>query len=142
MSETNQNTSVKSTAHIRIVGLNRDKTRKTSGSGTVYQVYFELSVPQSGMPQAWRNIFEGEWKVLNPTQPHLWQAASVDGRFLVMHCPLQEIAAHLSALKKAVAATNITYKQYVQEQAAKQEHREWKQERKTVDDLAESLHFE
>ncbi len=141
MSETNQNTSVESIADIRIVSLNRDKTRKTSGSGTVYQVYFELS---GTPPQAWRNIFEGEWKVLNPALPHLWQAASVDGRFLLIHCPLQEIAAHLPVLKKAVALTNKTHEQYVHEQAKEQERRDdvWKLERKAVDDMAESLRFD
>ncbi len=142
MSETNQNSSIESTADIRIVGLNTDKTRKTNGSDTGYEVYFELS---GTPPQAWRNIFEREWKVLNPTQARLWQEASIDRGFLVMHCTLQEIATtHLPVLKKAVAATNKTYKQYVQEQATEQEYREdvWKQERKAVDDMAESLHFE
>jgi hypothetical protein len=141
MSEINQGASIESSPDIRIVGLNRDKTRKTNGSDTVYQVYFELSATP---PLAWRNIFEQEWKTLNTTQPRLWQEASIDRAFLVMHCPLQEIAAtHFPVLKKAVAATNKTYKQYVQEQATEHEHRVdvWKQERKAVDDLADSLHF-
>jgi hypothetical protein len=63
----------------------------------------------------------------------------------VIHCSLQEIATiHLSVLKKAVEATNTSYKQYVIEQATEQQHRNdvWKHERKTVDDLAESLQFE
>ena len=140
MSETNQNPSIDSTIEIRIVGLNRDKTRGTNGSDTEYHVYFELSGTPS---QAWRNIFEREWMAM--TQPPLWQEASIDNRFLVMHCHLQDIAAtHLSVLKKAVAATNIAYINYAQEQATEQEHREdvWKNERKAVDEMAESLHFE
>ena len=61
-----------------------------------------------------------------------------------MHCTLQEIVAHLPVLKKAVAATNKTYKQYVQEHATEQEYREdvWKQERKAIDDIAKSLRFD
>ena len=141
MSEINQDASIESRPDIRIVGLNRDKTRKTNESDTVYQVYFELSaIP----PLAWRDIFEQEWKALNMTQPHLWEEASIDRAFLVMHCPLQEIAAtHFPVLKKAVAQTNKTYRQYAQEQATEHEHRVdvWKQERKAVDDMAESLNF-
>jgi len=141
MSETNQPSTTEAAPEIRIVRLVRDKTRKTERSDTVYQVYFELS---DTPPRAWRSIFEGEWKVLNPTLPHLWQAASIDGEFLLMHCPLKEIAAHLPLLKKAVAATNRTYKQHVQEEATEEGRREdvWKQERKAVDDVAESLDFE
>jgi hypothetical protein len=141
MSETNQDASIESCPDIRIVGLNRDKTRKTNGSDTVYQVYFELSATP---PLAWRDIFEQEWKTLNTAQLHLWQEASIDRAFLVMHCPLQEIATtHLPVLKKAVAQTNKTYRQYAREQATKHEHRVdvWKQERKAVDDMADSLHF-
>lgn len=142
MSETNQNSSIHSTVDIRIVRLNRDKTRKTNGSEAEYQVYFELS----GTPhQGWGNIFEKEWKALIPTEPLLSQEASIDGRFLVMHCPLQEIPGmHLPVLKKAVAATNTTYKQYLQDQTTERKLREdvWKQERKAVDDMAASLHFD
>jgi hypothetical protein len=141
MPETSHPPSIESTPDMRITGLNRDKTRTTEGSDTVYQVYFELS---GTPPEAWRSIFEGEWKVLNPTQPHLWQAASIDGRFLLMHCPLKGIASHLPVLKKAVAATNKSYKQYVQEQATERGRREdvWQQERKAVDNIADSLDFD
>ena len=137
MAEINENPTTNSTAEIRIVGLNTDKTRRTLGSYTVYQVYFELS---AAPPAAWRDIFGREWKDLNPKQE-----AGIDGRFLVMHCPLQEIAStHLPALKKAVAAANVAYKQYAREQVTKEERQAdvWKQERKVVEDMAKSLRFD
>jgi hypothetical protein len=124
-------------AGIHIVGLNTDKTRRTMGSLTVYQVYFELS---NAPPLAWRDIFGREWKNANPKQE-----AGIDGRFLVMHCPLQDIATtHLPALKKAVAATNASYVQYSSEEATKEAHKadEWKQERNTVEEMARKLKFE
>ncbi|HXG37896.1 MAG TPA: hypothetical protein VNL36_03900 [Bacteroidota bacterium] len=136
---------------IRIVSLNREKTRKTGKemqrTGTavsepVYQVYFELSESPS---QGWRNLFEKEWKALNVVVHQPSREASVEGRFLVVHCPLQEIATvHLPVLKKAVAATNVSHLQYLIDQAREQDHRNdlWKIERKAVDDLAESLQFE
>ena len=99
-------------------------------------MYFELS----GTPSpAWRDIFGGEWNDLSPLQE-----AGIDGRFLVMHCPLQKIEVHLPVLKKAFAATNEAYIQYAREQATEQERREdvWKDERKTVKDMAKSLSFD
>jgi len=88
---------------------------------------------------AWIDMFGRKWKDLNSTQE-----AGIDGTFLVMHCPLQEIATtHLPALKKAVEATNVAYKQYAREQVAEQKRRAdvWKEERKTVEDIAKSLQF-
>ena len=129
MADTDEDPSTRIAPEIRIVGLNTDKTRRTLGSYTVYQVYFALS---GEPPLAWRDIFGREWKDLNPTQE-----AGIDGRFLVMHCPLQEIPTrHLPALKKAVEATNSAYKQYAREQVTEEEHKVdvWKEERKTVED--------
>ena len=137
MADTNEDPSTKSSPEIQIVGLNTDKTRRTLGSYIVYQVYFELSETP---PWAWRDIFGREWKDLNPTQE-----AGIDGRFLVMHCPLQEIATkHLPALKKAVEATNSAYKQYAREQVTEEERKTdvWKEERETVEEMAKTLKFE
>lgn len=137
MAAVNQHSSISSPLEIRIVGLNTDKTRRTPGSYTLYQVYFELS---GAPPPRWRDIFARECRDLNPTPK-----AGIDGGFLVMHCPLQDIASkHLQALKKAVAAANTAYKQYAREQVAKEEHQsdEWERERKVVEDMARSLRFD
>lgn len=137
MADIDENSSTRSSTAIRIVGLNTDKTRRTLGSYTVYQVYFELS---GAPPSAWRDIFGREWKDVNPRQE-----AGIDGKFLVMHCPLQEVATtHLPALKKAVEATNVAYKQYAREQVTEDERKAdvWKEERKTVEDMAKTLRFE
>jgi len=137
MSEKSDRPLIDSHPAIKIIGLNTDKTRRTLGSYTVYQVYFELSENPS-LP--WRDIFGREWKHLNPTQE-----AGIDGRFLIMHCPLQEVAAtHLPALKKAVESTNVAYKQYVRDQVNEEERRAdvWKEERKTVEEMAKTLKFD
>ena len=143
MPQTNQNSSIQSTADIRIVSINRDKTRKTNESNTEYQVYLELSESPT---RAWRNIFEQEWKNLNPTVSQYagWQETVIDRGFLVIHCALEGVAAHLPVLKRAVEATNKSYQLYVIEQATEQEHigDVWKQERKAVASMAETLHFE
>lgn len=151
METTTNHSSMGSTSPIRIVSLNREKTRKTGEqiqrrgttvSEPIYQVYFELSESPS---QGWRNLFEKEWKTLNLPEHQPSREAGVDGRFLVVHCPLSEIATvHLSVLKKAVAATNVSHRQYLIAQAREQDQRNdlWKLERKAVDDLAASLQFE
>lgn len=136
MAEISKNSSIGPTADIRLVRLSTDKTRRIEGSFTGYHVYFELSRTPS---TAWRNIFAQEWSDVNPMQE-----AGIDGGFLVMHCPLQKITFHLPVLKKVIAATNEAYKQYAQEQATEQERQEdvWKDERKSVEDVAQSLHFD
>jgi hypothetical protein len=142
MQEINQDSSGDSTADIRIVSLNRDKTRRISGSNTEYRVHFELS---GTPPQAWRNIFEQKWKALTlPADPENGMPeTSMNGKFLLLHSPLQKTTAYLSVLKQIITATNETFGQYLQEQETEQEHREdeWKKERRDVDTMAESLHF-
>ncbi|HEY9166161.1 MAG TPA: hypothetical protein VIS48_08385 [Candidatus Kryptonia bacterium] len=141
MIKTEQSSTVESGAEMRIVGLNTDKTRALIGSDSLYQVYFELS----GIPtQGWRTVFEREWKALNVGQALSLQDTSVERAFLVMHCPLQDVAKHLPILKKAVAAANKDYSEYARGQAEEEKGREdlWKNERKTVEDVAKSLHFD
>ena len=142
MTDTHQEPSVESTNAIRIVGINTDKTRRTVGSNTHYHVYFTLSQPPT---QSWQIIFLDQWKALNtaPTRP--WPEAVIDGGFLFINSPLEMVAdTYLPALKKAVAATNVSYEHYVQEEATSQEDREdvWSHERKSVDTMAALLHFE
>ena len=142
MLETEENhPEVESATDVRIVGLNTEKSRRMVGSETVYQVYFELSgIP----PRGWITILEEEWKALNVGQPLSLQEASVERTFLTMQCPLQEVARHLPALKKSVAAANVAYKKYMIKRASEEKVREdvWKDERKTVEDVAKSLHFD
>ncbi len=122
---------------IRILGLNTDKTRRTLGSTDVYQVYFELSANPHAI---WREMFGREWKKTNPSQE-----AGLDGNFLVIHCHISEVAGtQLPALKKAIGATNVAFRQYKREQATEEERKEniWKDERKTVEDMAKTLRFD
>jgi hypothetical protein len=141
MTELKGNPRIESATDIRIRGINTDKTRKMIGSDTIYQIYFELS---GTPPQGWNALFEQEWKTLNVDQPLALQEAAVDRAFLMMQCPLSEIGSHLPVLKQAVAATNIAYKNYERKQASEQKEREdiWKDERKSVEEVAKSLHFD
>jgi hypothetical protein len=126
---------VESSGEVRIVRLDLDKTRRISGSFTGYQAYFELSATPSS---AWRDIFGLQWNDLNPTQK-----ACIDGRFLVIHCPLLKIVFYLPVMKKAVAATNEAYRRYLQELKSEQDNQgeAWKEERKTLEDIVRLLNF-
>jgi hypothetical protein len=137
MSENHADTSVEFDTEIRLERVNTDKTRLDIGSVTAYHVYFELS---GHPPPEWRIIFERERKAMNPTYE-----ADIDGSFLVLHCQLHEVAATaLPALKRVVAVTNEAYKRYVQNEASALQQRQdvWKQERKDVDAMSKSLHFD
>jgi hypothetical protein len=134
MAEDLKVTSVAGVPEFKIERLNSDKTRKDIGSDTVYHVYFELS---ENPPGAWRDIFEREWERSNPGVE-----AEIDGPFLVLHCQLHEVATvQLPALKKALRVTNGAFVRHVRQEAAGREQREdvWKQERKDVEAMAQSL---
>jgi hypothetical protein len=103
----------------------------------VYQVHFELS---GNSPLAWRDFFGRESNDLNPKQE-----AGIDGRFLVTHCALEDLASkYLPALKKEMQTTNVAYEQFAQEIVREEKHRgdAWKEERNTVGDIATLLQFE
>ena len=137
MSENRADTPVEFDTEIRLERVNTDKTRLDIGSVTAYHVYFELS---GHPPPEWRIIFERERKAMSPTYE-----ADLDGSFLVLHCQLHEVATTaLPALKRVVAVTNEAYKRYVQNEASALQQRQdvWKQERKDVDAMSNSLQFD
>jgi len=95
---------------IRIMRLKGKITPQTHQSDAIYTVFFELSLTP---PLAWKNIFEREWLRLKPlSSSGRCLDAKVEGGFLVICCPLQEIAGvHLPFLKNAVAATNKKFRE-------------------------------
>lgn len=127
---------------IRIVGINTDKTRKVSGSESIYHVYLSLS---ENPPASWRSAFKAEWAALGATKPELRHAAEIDGAFLFVECSLGEVAEILlPALKQAVATTNTSHRNYVRQEEREQSRKEraWEDERKLVEEMARSLDFE
>jgi hypothetical protein len=110
MSETITRSTAESAPDIRIMRLKGKITPQTHESIVIYTVYFELSITP---PLAWKNLFDGEWLRLKPlSSSGRCLDAKVEGGFLVIRCPLQEIAGvHLPFLKMAVAATNNKYRE-------------------------------
>ncbi|MDD8017571.1 MAG: hypothetical protein PHP42_04300 [Bacteroidota bacterium] len=144
MKENKHHTPDEHGSHIRITGLNKDKTRKASRSETMYQVYFELSEYPS---LVWKKIFEQEWKTASAVfaAKNKSNKAAIDQGFLAIHCPLTEVETmYLPALKKAVTAANTNYEHYelLQTQVHTQKENVWKEERKIVDEMEKTLTFE
>lgn len=110
MSETIMHSSGGPGADIRIMRLKGNRTPQTRESNVTYTVYFELSVTPS---LGWKNMFYGEWLKLNPlSSSGQCLDPKMERGFLVIRCPLQEIAGvHLPLLKAAVAATNKKYRE-------------------------------
>lgn len=126
---------------IQIIGMNTDKTQRTVGSETHYHVYFTLSETPAPL---WRIVFLEQWKTVLETPPVPWAEALIDGTFLLVNCPLREVASvYFPALKNAVAGANKVYEQRMKDDVRAEENREeaWKKERKAVEDVAASLSF-
>jgi hypothetical protein len=122
---------------ITIVRVNTDKTRKDLGSESIYHVYFELS---GYPPVGWIPLFQHELRSTHPTA-----MVSMDGTFLILHCPLAEVGSiYLPALKRAVAAANAAFDAYALTKADELETLKdvWKHEREDVEGMAISLRFD
>lgn len=121
---------------IRIERMNTDKTRKVIGSDVEYQIFLDLS----GTPAPeWRTLFFHEWKKIGSLHH-----TELDGPFLIVHCPLHEMTpTELANLEKAAATANEAYHRFAQIEVTEVTRREeeWKEERKTVEAVATSLHF-
>lgn len=126
---------------VSITGINRDKTRRITGPGVRYQVYFELS----GSPgRAWRALFDTEWVAAGRAEPEGRLDACVDRNFLVAYCTLEQIGNPLlPLLKKAVAATNVAYSAHLIVESEKERvaARVWTDERAELDRVADGLDF-
>lgn len=124
---------------IRILRLNSDRTRRVAGTAE-YDAAFELS---ASPPGSWRDLFIRAWRALTPAP--LWERVTVEGGFLILRCRLEELRpVHLPVLRLAVEATETAFRTYQADEAAALKRREdvWKDERKAVDEVAASLHFD
>lgn len=122
---------------IRIKGLNVDKSRKDTGSTTVYHLYFELSHHPM---MEWNCQFGVAWKKICPAYK-----VEIDRGFLVLHSELHEVSGKLlPLLKLAVGEANAAYRRYVIQAASDRKERErvWLDERSDIEALAAALRFD
>lgn len=91
---------------IKVIGVDEIRTHKNDSEGQVYNVYFELSLVP---PNEWKNIFEKQ-NSAKQNSKKFW----IDGRHVVVQCPLGEIESILKDVRKEVTRTNQKYQECMQ----------------------------
>jgi len=86
---------------IKIIGVDEVRSHKPVPENSLYNVYYELSIVPTN---EWIKIFE-KHKVSNKKL----ESSLIDGRHIVVKCPVSEIEQILKELRKEVARTNFEY---------------------------------
>ena len=88
---------------LRISGLNHRKSKRIDPDEPMFRIYFWLSAEPN---TSWRKLFE---LVRRESSHSLRAKARVDGRNIVIECPLSEIEAQKAELDADVANANYEY---------------------------------
>ena len=91
---------------LRITNLNHRKSERMGPDKDVFRFYFRLSAEPN---DSWQKLFELVRKWERET---LWHKARVDGRHIIIECPLNEIDAHKAELDGDVANANYEYSRF------------------------------
>ncbi|MEJ2240988.1 MAG: hypothetical protein P8Y18_02430 [Candidatus Bathyarchaeota archaeon] len=86
---------------IKVIGVDEVRTHKPVPENSLYNVYYELSIVPTN---DWIKIFEKN-KISNKKLENSW----IDGRHIVVKCPISEIDQILRELRKEVTRTNFEY---------------------------------
>ncbi len=123
---------------IEIVGIDQRRTHNPDKSRVLYKIYLQLS----GTPSSeWVQIFDAERHF---PRHSMWREAWVEGGYIVVHCPLDELEKyHRNDLLTDVANTNTKYRDYQQRltQQRDQEAKAIAAERDAVANLAGRVKF-
>ena len=91
---------------LQIVGVDKERTHNPDPRKAMYNVYLELS---ASPPSGWDQFFAQERSFPRHT---MWRRAWLEGRYIVVHCPIDELEEqHLSDLKQDVANANRNYRE-------------------------------
>ena len=102
---------------LRIVAVDKNRTHNPDASKALYNVYLQLSADP---PENWDDVFDEQRRF---PRHSMWRRAWIEGGFIVVHCPLEELQPyHLADLKEDVAETNKKYRALL-EQARKRQAR-------------------
>lgn len=124
---------------VRIVGVDKQRTRKPDPSLDLYDVHLQLS---SRPPADWGRVFEAQRSFPRHT---MWRRAWVDGSYIVVNCGLDELQRyHIPDLKTDVAAANDKYRELLRQAQAQQTQTERKaeEERRRKDEALDALDLE
>lgn len=91
---------------LHIIGVDKGRTNNPDPRKAMFNVYLELS---SSPPSSWDQIFAQERSFPRHT---MWRRAWLEGRYIVIHCPIDEVGKyHLTDLKQDVANANRKYRE-------------------------------
>ncbi|MFX0199582.1 MAG: hypothetical protein ACFFCW_25960 [Candidatus Hodarchaeota archaeon] len=123
---------------IKITGVDKSKVYQPDPKKLLYHVYFRLS---DRPPSEWGQIFEEEHRFPRHT---MWRRAWVEGQYIVVHCPLDEVKDRLRDISQDVANTNKKYREYLHRQTIEQEREQQreKKEREEINKALDELDFE
>ena len=122
---------------LRLVAADKARTYQPSLDRSFFQVYFELS---DYAPPAWATLFEA---LHRPPRDLRWRRAWVEGRFVVLVCPLEEVPLQLRFLKEDVASANAAYRHaLIETQARHGRSRRRRDSAPRKDDWLDSLDFD
>jgi hypothetical protein len=123
---------------VSVIGVNKQRTHNPSPNMLLYDVYLEMSTTP---PSMWANILEEEHRF---PRSSLWRRARVEGKYIVVHCPLNEVADHLEYLKEDVKNANKKYLEWMERELARQKALAERKanEEKRKNDLLDSLDFD
>jgi hypothetical protein len=122
---------------VQISGIDKDKIYNPDETKQLYNVYFSLSVTP---PSEWVQIFEEERRFPRHGR---WRHAWIEGRAIVVYCPLDEVKLHSKDVKQDVANSNQKYREYLH-RLALQEEKERKRrgdEGKKIDEAIGGIDF-
>lgn len=112
---------------IQIIGVDKRRTHNPDPRKAMFNVYLELS---DSPPNGWDQFFVQERSFPRHTS---WRRAWLEGRYIVVHCPIDEVGRHhLPDLKQDVANANRKYREalaeHLQQVARDQERRRAEEE--------------
>jgi len=124
---------------ITVTGIDSDKLYKPDPKKELYNVYFTLSAQP---PREWVQIFEAERRFPRHT---MWRHAWIEGHYIGVNCCLDEVKKyHSNDIKQDVVNTNQKYREYLQQQAIKEQKQMLKEEeeKREIKDALEGLDFD
>jgi hypothetical protein len=123
---------------LHIIGVDKEQTFNPDPRKAMFNVYLELS---SMPPSGWDQLFAQERSFPRHT---MWRRAWLEGRYIVIHCPINEVGKHhLADLKQDVASTNRKYREVLAKhllQVAREQERQRIEEQERNNQL-DSLDF-
>lgn len=122
---------------VLITGIDKDKVYNPDETKQLYNVYFSLSVTP---PSDWVQIFDEERRF---PRHNRWRHAWIEGKYIIVHCCLDEVKLHSEDIKLDVVNSNRKYRENLHRLALQEETERKRKvgEGKKIDDAFSGITF-